>query len=72
MVEAFSRYMVAEENRVTRAVFERNLAQKRRDPIFAGDITPLLARGSGWDLDSAMDAVLTRMVALLPGDPWKK
>ena len=64
--------MAAEENRVTRAVFERNLAQKRRDPIFAGDITPLLAPGHAWDLESAMESVLTRMVALLPGDPWKR
>ena len=46
VVEAFSRYMAEEENRVTRAVFERNLAQKRRDPVFAGDITPLLAPGT--------------------------
>jgi predicted nucleotidyltransferase component of viral defense system len=72
VVEAFSRYMAAEENRVTRAVFERNLAQKRHDPVFAGDITSLLAPGHEWDLEPAMEAVLGRMVALLPGDPWKR
>jgi predicted nucleotidyltransferase component of viral defense system len=72
VVEAFSRYMAAEENRVTRALFERNLAQKRHDPVFAGDITPLLAPGHQWDMETAMDAVLGRMVALLPGDPWKR
>ena len=72
VVEAFSRYMAKEENRVTRAVFERNLAQKRHDPVFAGDITPLLAPGHQWDLESAMEAVLSGLVALLPGDPWKK
>jgi predicted nucleotidyltransferase component of viral defense system len=71
VVEAFSRYMAEEENRVTRAVFERNLAQKRRDPIFAGDITPLLAPGYRWDMETAMEAVLAGVVALLPGDPWK-
>lgn len=72
VVEAFSRYMTAEENRVTRAVFERNLAQKRHDPVFAGDITPLLAPGHQWNLESAMEAVLNGLVARLPGDPWKR
>ena len=57
---------------MTRAVFERNLALKRRDPIFAGDITPLLAPGYRWDMETAMEAVLSGLVALLPGDPWKK
>lgn len=72
VVEAFSRYMAEEGNRVTRAVFERNLAQKRRDPIFARDITSLLAPAYRWDMEAAMDAVLAGMVTLLPGDPWKK
>ena len=72
VVEPFSRYMAAEENRVPRAVFERSLAQKRHDPVFAGDSTPLLAPGHEWELESAMEAVLGRMVALLPGDPWKR
>jgi predicted nucleotidyltransferase component of viral defense system len=69
---AFSRYMAAEEGRVSRAVFERNLAQKRRDPVFTGDITPLLAPGHPWNVESALDSVLTRLVAILPGEPWKR
>jgi predicted nucleotidyltransferase component of viral defense system len=71
VVDAFTRYMTAEEGRVSRAVFERNLAQKRRDPVFTGDITPLLAPGRPWNVESALDSVLTRLVAILPGEPWK-
>lgn len=71
VVDAFSRYMVAEESRVSRAVFERNLAQKRRDPVFTGDIRPLLAPGREWNVEAALDSVLARLVAILPGEPWK-
>ncbi len=71
VVEAFSRYMSHEDVRVTRAEFERNLAQKRRDPIFTSDMTPLLASGHTWDPGSAFESVYDRLVALLPGEPWK-
>lgn len=71
VVEAFSRYMSHEDVRVTRAEFERNLAQKRRDPIFTSDMTPLLASGHSWDPGSAFESVHDRLVALLPGEPWK-
>ncbi len=70
-MEAFSRYMTEEAGRVTRAAFERNLAQKRRDPVFTGDISPLLAPGHPWDLEAAFESVHGRLVALLPGEPWK-
>ena len=71
VVEAFSRYMSHEDGRVTRAEFERNLAQKQRDPIFTGDITPLLAPGHPWDQGAAFELVHDRLVAILPGEPWK-
>jgi predicted nucleotidyltransferase component of viral defense system len=71
VVEAFGRYMEAEDGRVTRAMFERNLAAKRRDPVFLGDISPLLAPGHEWDLERSLASVLAQLVELLPGDPWK-
>jgi predicted nucleotidyltransferase component of viral defense system len=71
VVTCFSRYMEAQGERVSRAMFEQNLAEKRSDPIFTGDIAPLLAAGTGWDLERAFGSVLRELVALLPGAPWR-
>jgi predicted nucleotidyltransferase component of viral defense system len=71
LVACFSRYMAREGRSVTRAQFEANLAGKRAQPDFRDDVPPLLRSGLSWDFDTAMDIVLERLVALLPGDPWK-
>lgn len=71
IVNAFSAYMDHEGHKVTRAQFERNLALKMRDPQFVADIGPLLAAGYEWDAKAAAAAVSSRLVALLPGKPWK-
>ena len=70
-IAAFSQYMEREGLRVTRAQFEQNLDAKIRDPQFAADIGPLLATGFVWDIDVAVAVVSTRLIELLPGDPWK-
>jgi predicted nucleotidyltransferase component of viral defense system len=71
VVACFSRYMQKQGERVSRAVFEQNLAEKRSDPVFTGDIGPLLAAGAAWDMDRAFESVLRELVALLPGAPWR-
>lgn len=71
VMEAFTRYMDAEGAKVTRAMFEQNLAAKRNDPNFTADITPLLAHGQAWDFDDAFERVWTGLVARLMGDPSK-
>jgi len=72
VVACFTRYMTEQGERVTRAMFERNLLLKRRDPVFTGDISPLLAPGHVWDLEVALKTVLEKVVARLPGDAWKR
>ena len=44
---------------------------KRSDEEFKADLAPLVLPAIEWDFDLAMDAVLDRIVGLLPGDPWK-
>ena len=72
IVEAFTAYMKEEGKRVTRALFERNVAEKQRSVQFSADLAPLLASGYIWDKDLAAETVLTRLIALLPGAAWKK
>lgn len=71
VVAVFSKYMEAEGAKVTRAMFEQNLAAKKNDPIFTADMAPLLAHGHEWDFDDAFDRVWSGLVVRLPGDAWK-
>jgi len=71
VVETFTAYMKHDGHRVTRAQFEQNLRGKLEGPRFTGDISPLLAAEFEWDIEEAARVVLSRLVALLPGDPWR-
>jgi len=71
IVEVFARYMQQEGARITRAMFEQNLAAKKSDAIFTADMTPLLASGQTWSFEHAYDIVWRELVARLPGEPWK-
>ena len=67
LLEAFSGYMEKGEGRITRAMFERNLAAKLRMPEFAADIGPLLAPGYKWNMENAARSVSERLIARLLG-----
>ncbi len=71
IVDMFDRYVRGEGNRITRAQFERNLAQKEGMPDFLGDILPLLPSGAGYDPQAAVQLVQERLIARLPGKPWR-
>lgn len=67
IIAAFSEYMDQGGHRVTRELFERNLASKLHDPLFTADIGPLLAPGYRWDIADAAKVVSSRLIAILPG-----
>jgi len=71
ILEVFARYMNEDGGRVTRAMFEQNLAAKKTDKVFTADLTPLLASGETWNFDAAYDRVWRELVRKLPGEPWK-
>jgi len=71
VIACFDRYLEEGGHRVSRAQFERNLHEKRTDPLFRGDVAPLLRPGLAWDPDAALDQVLKTLVALLPGGPLR-
>jgi len=72
IVAAFSEYMDRGGHHVARGIFEKNLDAKLRQPQFTADIGPLLAAGYTWDIAVAAATVLSQLIALLPGEPWKK
>ncbi len=71
VVSAFRDYMDSGRHRVTRALFEKNLAGKLRDPDFGADVGPLLAAAYKWNIKAAAQLVSSRLIELLPGKPWK-
>ena len=71
IVASFLRYMEHGGHTISRALFEKNLADKTRDPEFLADISPLLSAGYRWDPEAEVPLVLSRLIELLPGDPWR-
>ena len=75
IVTAFLQYMEHDGTPITRAQFEANLSEKLRDSVFTEDISPLLVSGeqpaSALQPEQAGKTVMQKLIALLPGDPWK-
>lgn len=73
IVAFFHAYMERGGLQVSRAEFEMNLAAKAENPDFLHDIDPLLATGAPpYDASLALAHIQRELVALLPGDPWKR
>ena len=71
VVETFLGYMEKEQGRITRALYERNLAAKVAMAQSTADIGPMLAAGYEWDVERAIEEVSARLITLLPREPWK-
>ena len=71
IIDCFLKYMEKEGHRVSRAEFEKNLAEKFTDPRFPEDIRPLLVPDSAWDFQQAAKFVMDELLNLLPGEPWQ-
>ncbi len=70
-IKCFRCYMAEGGHSASRAQFEEDPAGKRALHAFRKDVEPLLRPGIFWNFDVAVDAVLERIIAHLPGDPWK-
>lgn len=71
VIAAFSTYVEHGGQRVTRAQFEQNIDAKLGDRQFNSDISPLLSTDFRWDPDAAAEIVRSRLIACLPGEPWR-
>lgn len=71
VVDIFHTYTKAAGVQITRAVFEENLAGKLELPAFTNDLPMLLPPGASFDIVAGAGRVLSELVALLPGKPWK-
>jgi predicted nucleotidyltransferase component of viral defense system len=71
VIDCFKRYLEVKGARVSRAEFEANLAAKLRSRAFLDDTVPLLPTGTAYDAAAAGAAVHRRLIARLPGEPWR-
>jgi len=75
VVTAFLQYMEHDGTAITRAQFEANLSEKLHDSVFTEDISPLLVSGEqpapALQPEETGRTVMQKLIALLPGDPWK-
>lgn len=68
---AFQKYLERTGQRVSRAEFEANLSLKLTSESFVTAPLSLLPVGTPWDPAAAATLVKERLLALLPGEPWK-
>jgi predicted nucleotidyltransferase component of viral defense system len=71
VIECFQRYIAHDGLTITRAQFEENLANKMQDDAFLEDVEPLLPTGVTYQAETAYHLVSSRLIARLPGKPWK-
>jgi predicted nucleotidyltransferase component of viral defense system len=71
VVELFERYKQREELYVNRAMFERHMLDKLDHPQFGADIRPLLRPEHKWEVVEAYNEVANKLIARLPGKPWR-
>ena len=71
IVQTFRSYTETENYPITRAMFERNLDGKLRDPDFGSDMSGLLATGREWDVIAAARVVAETLLSRLPGQAWQ-
>lgn len=71
IIGCFLKYMEHGGFPISRALFEKNLFEKKLDEKFNADIQPLLTSGCDWNFAQAFDCIMERLIARLPGDPWQ-
>jgi predicted nucleotidyltransferase component of viral defense system len=71
IIECLGEYLMRTETPISRAEFEANMEGKLASPDFRADVIPLLRDSEGYDVDVAASLVHDRLIARLPGEPWK-
>jgi len=71
VVECFSGYLAHDGATISRAELEANLSGKLEAPAFLADLHPLLPAKTLYDPHQAAGVVRGRLLARLPGAPWK-
>lgn len=66
VVACFMSYLENDGHLVTRAKFNRNIANKIEDRLFLSDVPPLLARGVSFDPPAALEQIRGAFISRMP------
>ena len=59
------------DHTISRALFEKNLIEKKEDSEFKRDMEPLLTPEGEWNFEEAFDFVMESLISRLPGESWR-
>lgn len=71
IVKAFYEHLENEKLHISRAEFEENLYRKRKDKIFLSDLLPLLITNQEFNIETAYDSIMNKLIIHLRGKPWQ-
>ena len=71
VIEVFQRHCQVSQQPVTRAVFEKNLYEKKQHLDFTEDVENLITDQVDWSFEEGYGLVLKNLIELLPGESWK-
>ena len=71
VIESFLKYMEHGDHTISRALFEKNLIEKKEDSEFKRDMEPLLTPEGEWNFEEAFDFVMKSLISRLPGESWR-
>ena len=73
IISTFEHYMQHDNANVSRAEFEKNLLNKKKDMVFNGDIQPLLSvdQVKQYQSEQAYDIALKQFLVKLRGESWQ-
>jgi predicted nucleotidyltransferase component of viral defense system len=71
VLKVFLAHCNKDNQKVTRALFEKNLHEKFRFDDFRHDTLALLANDNEWSFEHAYDLIQNKLICLLPGNTWR-
>ncbi len=71
VVDVFNKYCGYQKLSVTRAMFEKNLFEKKQSNDFASDVINLITDPSSWLKEEAFQMIDEKLAPLLSGNQWK-
>lgn len=72
VLHTFHEYNGANEIKISRAEFEKNLIPKMQQHEFTDDIKFLLSDEINWNADQTFSCVMDNLISKLPGKSWKE
>jgi len=70
VIDIFKQHSERDKQFITRAMFEKNLHEKRQNHDFSSDMTTLIHPRVDYDFDHAMLTVHDKLITRLQGEAW--